>query len=82
MIVFIILFVLLFIFKMLNFPVFGQLVNFIGEGFDYIKRLFGANADFFQFFKPMGRLFSSHPIFIILGALCIVITFFIIIRNR
>lgn len=82
MLIIVVLFLLLFVFKFIDFPLFNQLANFIGEGFDYVKRLFTANVDFFKFFEPMGRLFSSHPIFIILGALCIVVTFFVILRNR
>lgn len=82
MVVLIVLFLLLISFKFLNFGLFTQLVNFVTEGFDYLKRLFTANFEFFKFFEPMGRLFSSHPIFIVLGALCIVASFFVILRSR
>ncbi|WP_215825689.1 hypothetical protein [Spiroplasma endosymbiont of 'Nebria riversi'] len=51
------------------------------EGLEYFNKVLSKNIKILDLFKPMIRLFSQHPIFQILGTICILSTIYLILRG-
>ncbi|WP_342263876.1 hypothetical protein [Spiroplasma endosymbiont of Clivina fossor] len=77
----VIIFLLITVFSIFAFDKFLGLWRFINEGLEYFNKVIVANSEFLQLFKPMIRLFSQHPIFIIIGTIGILSTIYFILRS-
>ncbi|WP_342263813.1 hypothetical protein [Spiroplasma endosymbiont of Clivina fossor] len=77
----VIIFLLITVFSIFAFDEFLGLWRFVNEGLEYFNKVIVTNSEFLQLFKPMIRLFSQHPIFIILGTIGILSTIYFILRS-
>ncbi|WP_339024886.1 hypothetical protein [Spiroplasma endosymbiont of Agriotes lineatus] len=48
---------------------------------EYFNNILSKNIKILDLFKPMIRLFFQHPIFQILGTICILSTIYLILRE-
>ncbi|WP_338981516.1 hypothetical protein [Spiroplasma endosymbiont of Eupeodes luniger] len=76
-----ILFILVAVFSIFALNDFLGLWVYVGEGLEYFNKVLSNNIKILDLFKPMKRLFSQHPIFQILGTICILSTIYFILRS-
>ncbi|WP_339024114.1 hypothetical protein [Spiroplasma endosymbiont of Agriotes lineatus] len=77
----IILFILVSVFSIFALGDFLGLWAYVREGLEYFNNILSKNIKILDLFKPIIRLFSQHPIFQILGTICILSTIYLILRG-
>ncbi|WP_339024210.1 hypothetical protein [Spiroplasma endosymbiont of Agriotes lineatus] len=77
----IILFIFVSVFSIFALNDFLGLWAYVCDGLKYFNKVLSINIKILDLFKPMIRLFFQHPIFQILGTLCILSTIYLILRS-